>query len=108
MAIPAAHAIAGSQARARSGNGREASPVVRGAVSHRIGTMYIPRQMPGGLRITVVNAAYDPSLPDCDDLLERYETLTDWCDALSDAGADVHVVQRFAADAVRRRGSTDF
>ncbi|HTM33802.1 MAG TPA: glycosyltransferase family 4 protein [Vicinamibacterales bacterium] len=70
--------------------------------------MYIPRQMPGGLRITVVNAAYDPSLPDCDDLLERYETLTDWCDALSDAGADVHVVQRFAADAVRRRGSTDF
>jgi glycosyltransferase involved in cell wall biosynthesis len=70
--------------------------------------MYIPRQMPGGLGITVVNAAYDPSVPDCDALLERYDTLTDWCDALSEAGADVHVVQRFAEDAVRRRGRTDF
>jgi glycosyltransferase involved in cell wall biosynthesis len=64
--------------------------------------------MPGGLRITVVNAAYDPSVPDCDALLARYDTLTDWCDELSDAGADVHVVQRFAKNAVWRRGSTDF
>ena len=56
----------------------------------------------------MVNAAYDPSVPDCDALLERYDTLTDWCDALSDAGADVHVVQRFVEDAVRRRGRTEF
>jgi glycosyltransferase involved in cell wall biosynthesis len=59
------------------------------------------------LRITVVNAAYDPSVTDCDGLLDRYDTLTDWCDALGAVGADVRVVQRFPYDAVRRRGDTE-
>lgn len=61
--------------------------------------------MPAPLRITAVNAAYDAAAADLDALLGRYDTLTQWCDAVAAAGAAVHVVQRFAQPATRSRGA---
>jgi glycosyltransferase involved in cell wall biosynthesis len=63
--------------------------------------------MPEALRITVVNAAYDPSVSDCDVLLDRYATLTGWCGAMTAAGAELHVVQRFPYAAIRRRDGAE-
>src|SRR5262245_29677786 len=52
------------------------------------------------MRIAVVNFAYDERLRTPEELLERYHSLTGWCEALSAAGAArVTVVQRFRADA---------
>ena len=50
-------------------------------------------------RIVQVNLVYDPSANTPDALLDRYHTLTGVSSALKNAGADVHVVQRFRTDA---------
>ena len=51
------------------------------------------------LRIVQLNLAYDAQLATPDELLARYHTLTGWSRALAGAGAHVHVIQRFGADA---------
>jgi glycosyltransferase involved in cell wall biosynthesis len=51
------------------------------------------------VRIVVLNAAYDPALPSPEALVDRYETLTGWCRALTAAGATVQVAQRFHSPA---------
>jgi glycosyltransferase involved in cell wall biosynthesis len=51
------------------------------------------------LRIVQLNLAYAPDLTSPDAVLARYHTLTGWSRALSGAGADVCVVQRFSVDA---------
>jgi glycosyltransferase involved in cell wall biosynthesis len=51
------------------------------------------------VRIVQVNLASDPELREPDRLLESYHTLTGLSDALSAAGATVHVVQRFSSEA---------
>jgi glycosyltransferase involved in cell wall biosynthesis len=50
------------------------------------------------VRIVQLNLAADPALTDPDALLARYHTLTGWSGALTRAGAEVHVVQRFSRD----------
>ena len=55
------------------------------------------------MRIVQLNLAADPALSDPDALLTRYHTLTGWSRALTRAGAEVHVVQRFSRDAVIER-----
>lgn len=60
--------------------------------------------MPTPLRLVVVNAAYDHALTAPDQLLDRYDTLTGWADAIAATGAAVHVVQRFARQARLTRG----
>jgi glycosyltransferase involved in cell wall biosynthesis len=47
------------------------------------------------LRIVQANAVYDPAARQPNDLLDSYHTLTEWSAALSAAGAQVSVVQRF-------------
>lgn len=50
--------------------------------------------------VVQVNYAFDKGLTDPDELLDRYDTLTGWSDALNRAGAGpVTVVQRFHRDA---------
>ncbi len=58
------------------------------------------------MRVALVNYAYDPALSEPAALLERYETLTQWAEAVREAGAEaVLVAQRFACDAdLERRG----
>ena len=52
------------------------------------------------MRVAVVNFAYDERLRTPEELLERYHSLTGWCESLPAAGADrVTVVQRFRGDA---------
>jgi glycosyltransferase involved in cell wall biosynthesis len=63
--------------------------------------------MSEALRITAVSAAYDRSVSGCDALLARYDTLTGWCSALADAGADVQVVQRFSRGGTQRLERTE-
>jgi glycosyltransferase involved in cell wall biosynthesis len=50
------------------------------------------------LRILQLNLAYDPTLTTPESLLHTYHTLTGWSTALTRAGAEVHVVQRFSSD----------
>jgi glycosyltransferase involved in cell wall biosynthesis len=50
-------------------------------------------------RIASVNLAFDHSLDTPYALLSVYHSLTGWTRALAGAGASVHVIQRFAADA---------
>ncbi len=57
------------------------------------------------MRIALVNYAYDPALRDPAALLDRYDTLTGWAEALVGAGAEALVAQRFSLDAnLERRG----
>lgn len=60
------------------------------------------------LRILQLNLAFDPSLATPDALLATYHTLTGWSRAMTRAGAHVHVVQRFAADAQRTRDAVTY
>jgi glycosyltransferase involved in cell wall biosynthesis len=63
----------------------------------------------GPLSVVQVNFAWDKSLADPDQLLDRYATLTGWSDALAAAGAaPVTVVQRFHRDAQIRRGGVEY
>ncbi len=48
-------------------------------------------------RIVQLNLAYDGTLTSPEALLQRYHTLTGWTRAVVQAGAAVHVVQRFSA-----------
>ena len=59
------------------------------------------------LRIVQANAVYDPAARQANDLLDNYHTLTEWSAALSAAGAQVSVVQRFHSQLqVERDGVT--
>lgn len=59
------------------------------------------------MRIVQLNLAWDAASTTPEGLLDRFHTLTGWSDALTSAGATVHVVQRFALDAtVVRDGVT--
>lgn len=61
------------------------------------------------MKIVVVNYAYDPALGDAEELLSRYHSLTEWCEALQATGAGlVTVVQRFRTDAAFRRGGVEY
>lgn len=55
------------------------------------------------MRIVQANAVYDPAFKTPDDLLDAYHSLTEWSVAMSRAGAQVSVVQRFHADATVTR-----
>jgi glycosyltransferase involved in cell wall biosynthesis len=73
-----------------------------GAGPHRKALPLLP------LRIVQLNLAWHGGLRDADELLDAYRTLTGWADALTSAGAKVHVVQRFRRDDRRRRGEVDY
>ncbi|MGE0811903.1 MAG: glycosyltransferase family 4 protein [Vicinamibacterales bacterium] len=64
--------------------------------------------MASDLRLTVVNAAFDPAAPGPEALLDRYATLTGWCDAMTEAGASVRVVQRYSRDRQVQRGRVEY
>lgn len=53
--------------------------------------------------IVIVNYACAPDLKEPDELLDRYFSLVSWADGLAQAGAQVSVMQAFAADAQRER-----
>ena len=55
------------------------------------------------MRIIQLNLAYDSALRDPEQLLDRYHTLTGLSQALTAAGAEVHVVQRFSRQATLTR-----
>jgi glycosyltransferase involved in cell wall biosynthesis len=55
------------------------------------------------VRIVQANAVYDPAAKTPADLLDLYRTLTEWSTAVSAAGADVSVVQRFHTAAILER-----
>jgi len=55
------------------------------------------------MRIVQLNLAFDAAFRDPEQLLDRYHTLTGWSRALTAAGADVRVVQRFSRDATIAR-----
>ena len=50
------------------------------------------------MRIVQANAVYDPAFTTPDDLLDAYHSLTEWSVAMSEAGAQVSVVQRFRSN----------
>ena len=57
------------------------------------------------MRIVQANAVYDPAAKTPADLLHLYRTLTEWSEAVSAAGAEVSVVQRFhTAGTIERDG----
>ena len=59
------------------------------------------------MHIVIVNYGWHVALNDPSELLDRYETLTGWAEALSAAGARVTVVQRFGRDcSLERNGIT--
>lgn len=64
--------------------------------------------MTSDLRLTVVNAAFDPAAPGPEALLDRYSTLTGWCDAMTGAGASVRVVQRYSRERQVQRGLVEY
>jgi glycosyltransferase involved in cell wall biosynthesis len=55
-----------------------------------------------------LNLAYDPRLEDIDALLQRYTTLVEFSQALTRAGAEVTVVQRFFQDGERHHGGVTY
>ena len=59
------------------------------------------------MRIVQANAVYDQEAKTPAALLDSYRTLTEWSDAVANAGADVSVIQRFHANAsVDHNGTT--
>jgi glycosyltransferase involved in cell wall biosynthesis len=60
------------------------------------------------MRIVQLNLAADPALREPGGLLDRYHTLTGWSRALTRAGCDVHVVQRFSTDATIADGNVTY
>jgi glycosyltransferase involved in cell wall biosynthesis len=60
------------------------------------------------LRLVQLNLAFDAACRDPEQLLERYHTLTGWSEAVTAAGAHVHVVQRFGLNAVIKRESVEY
>jgi glycosyltransferase involved in cell wall biosynthesis len=60
------------------------------------------------LHIVQLNLAYDKGMASPEALLDSYATLTGWSDAVTGAGADVSVVQRFASDATVTRGPVSY
>jgi glycosyltransferase involved in cell wall biosynthesis len=60
------------------------------------------------VKIVQVNLAYDAGVTDPATLLDRYHTLTDLAAALSAAGAEVSVVQRFSRTATLARDQVDY
>jgi glycosyltransferase involved in cell wall biosynthesis len=57
------------------------------------------------VRIVQLNLAFDPTLATPSAVLDRYHTLTGWSRALTDAGAEVTVVQRYSTNTfVSREG----
>jgi glycosyltransferase involved in cell wall biosynthesis len=56
------------------------------------------------MHILLLDYFYDPGLATPDQLLRRYDSLTDWCASLRAVGAErVTVLQRYAHDAERER-----
>src|SRR5438552_3299259 len=47
------------------------------------------------MRVVIVNFFYDEDIPNEQQLLERYYTITGWAEALQRKGIDVSVVNRF-------------
>src|SRR4051794_33216002 len=61
------------------------------------------------MRVTVVGWSYDADLHEEAALLDRYTTLTGWCEALLSAGAArVRVVHRFVRDAMVVRNGVEY
>ncbi len=61
------------------------------------------------MNIVIVNFAYDEALGNPEELLSRYHSLTEWSEALREAGASsVTVVQRFCADASFSRDGVEY
>lgn len=60
------------------------------------------------MRIVQANAVYDPSARTPAALLDLYRTLTEWSTSVSQAGADVSVVQRFSAAAREERDGVPY
>src|SRR5436305_2741740 len=62
----------------------------------------------GLVKIVQVNYAYAGQISDPAALLDAYETLTGWSEAVKCAGADVSVVQAFHYDARLSRNGIDY
>ena len=63
----------------------------------------------GEMRIAIVNAAWDPSVPTRESTLDRFSTLTGWADALAAAGATKVVsFQRFHRPGLLSREDVDY
>lgn len=61
------------------------------------------------MKVAIVGWGYDAAVADEQALLECYDTLTGWCDALRTAGASrVSVVQRFRRTTTVTRGGVDY
>ncbi len=60
------------------------------------------------MRIVQANAVYDPAIRTPGALLDLYRTLTEWSAAVSSAGADVSVVQRFSSAAELTRDGVTY
>jgi glycosyltransferase involved in cell wall biosynthesis len=60
------------------------------------------------MRIVVVNFAYDARLRRPEELLDRYHSLTGWCEAILAAGASVRVLQRFGDNATVLRNGIEY
>ena len=54
------------------------------------------------MNVVVMNYAFDSRIETPEELLERYDALSGWCRALSQAGLSVRLVQAFTRDAVLR------
>ena len=61
------------------------------------------------LSVAVASCSFDSDIIDPEALLERYHAMTGWAEAVASAGARaVTVVQRFAREAVLRRGLVEY
>ena len=60
------------------------------------------------MHVICVNYTFDPEITNPDTLLDRYETLVSWADAIKRAGAAVSVVQRFGVDVRLKRNDVPY
>lgn len=51
------------------------------------------------MKVVVVNYVFEPGMSTPEDLLDRYEVLVDWCQAVARTGARVSLVQAFSRNA---------
>ena len=60
------------------------------------------------MNVVVMNYTFDSRIETPEELLDRYDALSGWCRAVSQAGLSVRLVQAFRRDAVLRRDGIDF
>ncbi len=60
------------------------------------------------MNVVVMNYTFDPRIETPAELLERYDALSAWCRAVSEAGLSVRLVQAFTHDAVLRSDAVEW